>query len=251
MVMIPRKPKEGDKPAAQVADKVTTPAAAAQQTPGPAAAAPVEEAAPAAGAVAVQGQRAVSTHLMGKPRKVIEERYKDAFKVDWNTLHRVQAVQGSFVDVENNKKEIGKSITLELLSFQDNWQISPGTDVESDAQYVRYSDDGVTTTQGENCAEYLAAMKEAGYEAVKMAKRCTLAGIIVQADDPAVVNQMVQIDLPPTSKTMFDRYQLQASLDVARGVRQDDEALGTMKMTARVQSKGKFSWTVVEFSTAS
>ena len=249
MVMIPRKPKEGDKPAAQVADKVTTPAAAAQQTPGPAAA-PVEAAAPVAGAVAVQGNRGLSTHLAGKPRRVMEDLYKDAFKVDWNTLHRIQAVQGSFVDVENNKKEIGKSITLELLSFQDNYQISPGTDVESDAQYVRYSDDGITTTMGENCAEYIAAMKEAGYEAVKMAKRCTLAGIVHVADDPEMVNQMVQIDLPPTSKNMFDRFQMQASLDVARGIRQEDQ-LNPMKMTARVQSKGKNSWTVVEFAYAS
>lgn len=247
MVMIPRKPKEGDKPAAPAAAAATT-AAAAQQTPGPAAA-PVEEAAPAAGAVAVQGNRGLSTHLAGKPRRVIEENYKDAFKVDWNTLHRIQAVQGSFVDVENNKKEIGKTLMFELLSFQDNYQISPGTDVESDAQYVRYSDDGITTTQGENCAEYIAAMKEAGYEAVKMAKRCTLAGIVHAADDPDMVNQMVQIDLPPTSKNMFDRYQMQASLDVARGVRTEDQ-LNPLKMTARVQSKGKNSWTVVEFAYA-
>lgn len=249
MVMIPRKQKEGDKPAAPQ-QAAATPAAnvSAQQTPGPAAA-PAEVAAPAAGAVAVQGNRGLSTHLTGKPRRVIEENYKDAFKVDWNTLHRIQAVQGSFVDVENNKKEIGKSLVLELLSFQDNYQISPGTDVESDAQYVRYSDDGITTTQGENCAEYLQAMKDAGYEAVKMAKRCTLAGIVHVADDPEIVNQMVQIDLPPTSKNMFDRFQMQASLDVARGIRTEDQ-LNPMKMTARVQSKGKNSWTVVEFAYA-
>lgn len=252
MVMIPRK----DKAKADEAAKAPAAQAPNQQAPAEKPAVAVhagQQAGPAATSdsteVAVQATRAVSTRLVGKPRRVIEENYKDAFKVDWNTLHRIQGLQGAFVDVENNKNEIGKSLTMELLSYQDNYQISPGTDVESDAQYVRYSDDGVTTTQGESCAEHLAALKEAGYNDAKMSKRTTLAGILHKADDPAMVGTMVQIDLPPTSKNMFDRYQLQSSLDVARGVRTEDQ-LGMIKMTAKVATKGRMSWTVVEFEYA-
>lgn len=247
MVMIPKKdkgPKADEQAKAETPKQPVKPTAAVHegQQAGPAAQSETTD-------VVVQAPRAVSTRVVGKPRRVIEENYKDAFKVDWNTLHRIQGLQGSFVDVENNKTEIGKTLTLELLSYQDNWQISPGTDVESDAQYVRYSDDGVLTTQGEPCAEYLAALKEAGYTDAKMGHRCTLAGIIHSADAANMVGTMVQIDLPPTSKTMFDRYQLQSSLDVARGVRTEDQ-LGMLKMTAKVATKGRNSWTVVEFDYA-
>ena len=248
MVMIPRKKDAAvvSAAAAIAADQEKKQAAptVATSTPGPAA-----QPAATAGAVAVAATGAVSTGVNGKPRDVIGEQFKDAFRVDWNTLHRIQAVQGSFVDVENSKTEFGKSMLFELLSYQDNWQISPGTDAESDAQHVRYSNDGITTTMGENCAEFLAALKEAGYSEAKMGHRCTLAGTIIASDSAEMTGKMVQIDLPPTSKTMFDRFRLQTSMDIAKGIK-TEEQVNPMKMTAKSQTKGRNTWTIVEFTYA-
>jgi len=131
--------------------------------------------------------------------------------------------------------------------YQDNYQISPGTDDPADKEWVRYSDDGITTTKGENCAEYLAALIGSGRTESKMTQRVTLAGTVVSMPGkPEFEGKLVQLDLPATSRAMFTRYQMQATVDTARAKR-DPATVQIMKLTASVQSKGDNSWTVVNF----
>jgi hypothetical protein len=133
------------------------------------------------------------------------------------------------------------------MTYQDNWQISPGTDDAADTQHVRYSDDGKFTKQGEDCNEYLQALKDAGYTEAKMSQRVTMAGEIL--DCPGAqhfIGKLIQIDLSTTSKNMFDRFQFQSALDVARG-KKTAEDVGVLKLTAKPTSKGNFNWTQVEF----
>lgn len=233
--------------------KVVTPPAAEPEVKTPAAEPEVkaETAAPAPAAEkatpnlpATQGTRAVA--VAGRPKDVVAETYKDAFKVDWNTLHRIQASNGNFLDVESNKAAIGTEIVLEPMSFQANFQISPGTDDDDDIQYVRYSDDGETTTEGENCMDYVAAMKEAGYEQCKMTERLIIAGTLVGG---SLDGKLVQINLPPTSKSQFDRFRMQASIDISKG-KKTAEDIARWKLKAVVNTKGKMSWTVVQFDYA-
>lgn len=244
MPMIPKKTNAAAAPA-------TTAAPAATPAPAPAveAAAPAATPAPApAQTTAVAPVRSTAVAMAGRPVDVIAEDFKNKLPLEWNTLHRLQANNGNFLDLENQKKPLGDEITLNLMTYQDNWQISPGTDDANDTQYVRYSDDGITTKQGENCQEYLQAMKEAGYVEAKMTQRVTLAGEIVRcAKVPDMEGKLVQIDLSTTSKNMFNRHQFQVSLDVARN-KVDREATGLLKMTATVASGKGRSWTQVAFS---
>ncbi len=272
MVMIPKKPANetaaatakaaGPKipainkaPAAASTNTVDT--TARDVTPGPAAVAPpaappvepVEQVATTT-AVAAAPNRAVSTAVAGKARDVLSENFKDALRVDWNTLHRLQANQGQFLDLENNKAAIGDKLVLEIMSFQDNWQISPGTSDPTAAEYVRYSDDGKTTNQGEDCAEYLAALKEAGYTEAKMTQRVTIAGVIEQCTKtPAFEGKMIQIDLSQTSRGLFDRYRFQVALDIQKG-RRNEDGINRVLMETNVQTRGNNSWTTVSFNYA-
>jgi hypothetical protein len=261
MVMIPKK-KDAAASAAAIAaaSAAANPAAAAAATtnltPGPAAetvtvtttvtdTAPIASMATTAVAVAAPAG-ALSTSIRGKPVDVLQRDYKDALTLDWNTLHRIQFNQGSVLDKENSNKSLGQVVEIEMLSWQDSYQISPGTQDSDATEHVRYSDDGVTTNKGENCQEYLAALKEAGYEDAKMTKRVVIGGVLTVCNDPAMVGKMVQTDLSQTSKSQFDRHRMQVAMDISKGLR-DENSSRFLKMTATPQSKGTTNWTIAVF----
>lgn len=256
MPMIPKRP-EG------TATPETAPAKGKPSIPSRAAAAPAAPAAttenvagPAASdvsepvtttAVAAVASSAVVARVAGRPVDVITRDFKNVLKVEWNTLRRLQANNGNFLDLEAGKKALGSRMIIELLSYQDNWQVSPGTDDPNDTQYVRYSDDGVTTTQGEPVAEYVQAMKEAGYTDCKVGQRCTLAFIVHGGDLDGV---MCQMDLAPTSKTQFDRHRMQTALDVGNK-RRDEVDVRFMALAAEpTTGAGNRTWTLAKFGYA-
>lgn len=210
--------------------------------------APVGEAAAPAATTALAAAPSRAVAVAGPIVNVIKETYKDAMRVEWNTLGRIQANQGQFLDLENNKASLGGEIRIELMSYQDNWQISPGTDDKDDTQHVRYSDDGITTNQGEPCKEYVAALHEAGYTDAKMGQRVTLAGVVVDCPaNPGFAGTLFQIDLSPTSKAQFDRFSMQVALSLSRGL-VGPEQTQTIKMKTSLQSKGSNTWTIVTFA---
>lgn len=251
MVMIPKKGSKATEEAVKTQAPAAPPAAQAPAAPAVEAAAPVEATPAPTPAPAVPAiQRSTSVAVAGKAVDVLAENYKNALRVDWNTLHRLQANNGNFLDLENNKKALGSEMVLEIMSFQDNWQISPGVSDPDAAQYVRYSDDGRTTNQGEDCVEYLAALKEAGYQDAKLTQRVTLAGVVESMRDASEMEgKMIQIDLSQTSRGMFDRHRFQIALDIQKG-RRNADTINRVKMKCNVQSRGANSWTTVAFDYA-
>jgi hypothetical protein len=255
MAMIPRKAPDANA-AAAAAPTATAPAPAA---------APAQAAAPAAApadstavATASPTAGAVSTRVAVKPRNAIEEGFKNKMVLEWNTLHRIQANQGNFLDKEASGQSFGSVIVAQLMSYQPSWQISPGTDDAADAELVRYSDDGITTNKGEDCKEYLAALIESNRDKAKMSARYQMALVIEETPmDPtgAMVNKIVQIDLSATSKNAFDQFMLENGYKESRGMITKEVAeSGRLKMTAKVKNntvKGRtLSWTVVQFENA-
>lgn len=174
---------------------------------------------------------------------------KDALHVDYDTFLQIQAVQGNFSD-KLADKSLGDKIVLELLSFQSSHILATGEDQnnEAAAKLVKYSDDGSTTKDGRDCKEYINELLDAGYEKAKMSERCILVGSLVDSGKlPELEGQLVQIDLPPTSKKQFDRYHLQCGFDVLKG-KYDAKSTATMEMTCTIAKNGKLSWTVVNFA---
>lgn len=176
---------------------------------------------------------------------------KNAFPVQFDTLRSLKVSNGNFVD-QMTGKVLGDTVGMELLSFQDQWVISPGVDGDDAKEHVRYSDDGETTTQGEDCEEYLGRLKTTGYPEAKMSKRAVVAGALFDIGDkgrktlPELQDTLVQISLAPTSKASFDRYMMDQAYKIRKGAA-EPEGAQLLKIECSPQSKGGKDWTVANF----
>lgn len=182
-----------------------------------------------------------------RPEKVYAP-LENAFHVDWNTLESLKATQGAFMDKTDNKS-LGDTIGFELLSHQKQFVISPGSDDEEDNKHVRYSDDGITTTTGEDCKDYLQSLLATGdFPDAKMTERVVLVGAVFDpGKQPSYKDKLMQISLAPTSKALFDRHQIQCSFNVGRGIWSPD-GITRLRMTCVAKNKNKRDWTEVTFS---
>ena len=198
--------------------------------------------------LAVSKPTAVAVTRSTKLVNVLEE-LKDSLKVDYNTLPNLQINQGNWL-VREGKKALGDVVDFELLSYQDQWVISPGTDGDEAAEFVRYSSDGVTTSMGENCNDYVTQLHNADYPNAAMKQRCVLVLNLLSVSkkgNEALLDTLYQVDLPPSSKSKFDAYRAQASFHVARGKKTADQAV-IIKSSVSVVSKGNNSWSVADFT---
>lgn len=198
--------------------------------------------------IAVQRTTAVGATQSTKLVNVLEN-LKDSLKVDYNTLPNLQINQGNYL-VRESKKTIGDVVDFELLSYQDQWVISPGADGDETSEFVRYSSDGVTTSMGEDCNAYVAQLHAADYPNAAMKQRCVLVLNLLSVSKKGnddLLDTLYQIDLPPTSKSKFDAYRAQASFHVARGKRTAAQAV-MIKSSVSVVSKGNNSWSVADFT---
>lgn len=210
----------------------------------------VEEVVTTTKAVAVKAEQAVvaSTNIAKhNPFKGLE----NAFPIKFNTLRQIMAVQGNFMDKDSDKP-LGDVIGLELISTQKHFILSPGDDSEESKEFVKYSPDGITSDEGENMFELLAAAKAAGYAEASITERQYLVGCLFNAGKlKDMVDAMVQIDLPPTSKAQFDRHQLGTSFAIGKG-KKSAEGQEKLRLECIVKNglmKGsKINWTEVSFS---
>lgn len=189
---------------------------------------------------------AVLASPVARPVAVFEP-LKNSFPVQWNTLELLKASQGKFVNKADNTP-LGDEIGFELLSHQAQFVVSPGTDDDEDDKLVRYSDDGITTSTGEDCKEYLKYLQDAGYAKAKMSERVVLVGSVFDpGKQPSYKDKLMQISLAPTSKALFDRHQLQCSFNVARG-KWSPDGITMLRMTCVSKSGNGKDWTEVAFS---
>ncbi len=239
---------EGDPSASQqaaaeaheaAAAPAAAPAPAATPAPAPASTSTAVAAAPAAGAVVESSNVSMMNHI---------ETFKNRYKVEWNTLIRLQANNGQFINKDAKNASLGDVIQMQLLSYQDSWQVSPGSDAAEAKELVRYSDDGETTTKGENIQEHIRKCHELGYTKAKLDFRVMLVGVLLATtkDGGKAINELVQIDLSATSRSEFDRYRLGTAFKIGRGML-TKQAAEIMTMTAEIASGKDKTWTKVLF----
>ena len=215
--------------------------AAAAPGPAPAASRTV---APAA----APASRAVSTNVSTRRPGVLSP-LKDAIVVEYNTFPALQVNQGNWL-IKEGKKMLGDGIDFELLSFQDQWVISPGVEGAEGLEHLRFSADGEFTTKGEDCREYLAELHAAGFAKADMKHRAVLVLNLISCDKkvPAeYLDKLYQVDLPPSSKSKFDAHRHQADFSVSRN-RCTPEAAPMIRSTVTVIEKGTNSWSVADFT---
>lgn len=147
------------------------------------------------------------------------ESLKDALRVEWDTLTRVKFNTGQLIG-DDGKLKFGEWIDFELLSFQDNWQISPGADTKEASELARYSDDGVYIKgTAQTCVDYIKELNGLGYTNARLSKRLVLVLSVLDCEKDVDMEEgkLCQIDAPPTTLTRFEQYKNQCALDMAKG----------------------------------
>lgn len=228
-------------PAADTAQVETAAAPAASPAPTPAAA-------PAPAALVVQVPKSVVVQNMQAGHQFMDG-MKDALRVDWDTLNRLKASQGriAFGDVN-----LGEWIEFSLLSWQDNYLVSPGSDTDEAKALAKYSDDGKTIKDtGEDINAYMQRLKDMGYTDCRLGKRCVLAFELIDCDKDAAVDEgmLFQCDLAPTSRAAFERYRIQSALDIGKSRATGDDVI-RIRATATIKKNGKNEYTQLDFTRA-
>jgi hypothetical protein len=167
--------------------------------------------------------------------------------VDFGVLPRLKGSNGLILDGDNGK--LGSKIKLTLISFNDQFVISPGVDDADATKFVRYSLDGITIdSTGESVADYVQRLKTVeGYEDADIKKYAELVGILNESEKESEhVGNMVQISLSPQSRKSFEAYRLQRSVKQKMGRIAEGDAGDELVISAVVKTMGNYTFTILQ-----
>lgn len=197
---------------------------------------------------AVTETKASAVAVASKVDLRVLDKYKDALKVEYNTLSQIIATNGNFMNREDNMV-LGDTIVFTLLSFQDSFVVSPNDDNAPD-DVVRYSDDGVTCSDGTDVRAHLAFLKESGFPKASLKERAVVVAAIESAVKTDKFNgKLVQFDLSPSSRTMWKRHMFDVAYALSTGTATADK-VDRVKAETALKQKGTNTFTQVQFSIA-
>lgn len=198
-------------------------------------------------AVAAVGNTALANRAAGNINAITE--LKGAYTVQYDSLAQILAAQGTFTERESDTN-MGSRLVFELMSYQEQFVVSPNDDKAS-KELVRYSADGKVCSDGTDVQEHLKHLRdELNYKNARVNSRYILVGALVSAERTKDFDgQLMQIDLSPKSRGQFDRYRIQSAYDIGKGKFTADESK-VLEMTAEVATNGaNQKYTLVKFAT--
>ncbi len=171
-------------------------------------------------AVATQRSTAVATRTTASAvhSQNVLSTLKDTFVVDFDSLPRILASQGSFM-FKDNDEDLGAEIEMQLMSYQDSWVCSPN-DTKADVELVKYADNATTSKDGVDLKQHLEMLRREGWSKAAIQQRCIIVGELLKTNgkkESDRVGELVQMDLPDSGRRSFNTYTLQASFKVAKG----------------------------------
>lgn len=176
------------------------------------------------------------------------ESLKGVLQVDYNTLAQIILTNGNLVARET-KDVLGDTGVFNLISWQDAFVLSPEDD-DAPNEVVKYSDDGVMTTEGQPVEEALAYIRTNGYPKAKLKQRVVLVGAIESmAKSDKFNGTLMQFDLSPASKVQWDRLQANMMYQVGIGA-MPVEKITRIKVETKLATKGTNTYTYGEFTIA-
>lgn len=249
----PQEPVGPDTPAATAPESAPwteEEAAAAGGASTAAATAPAKTVAPAktAALVTAPKQGGLVASVAPKVNMNHVKDLKDKFTVQYDSLAQLQASQGQFMDRESGLS-LGSELLFELLSYQEQFVVSPNDD-KAGKDMVRYSSDGVTCSDGTDVKQHLADLRELGWANARVNSRYIIVGALLAAEKSDKMDGvLVQIDLSPKSRSQFDRYLIQSAFDLAKGKITEAQAT-VLDVSAEVaKNTNDKIYTVVKFAT--
>lgn len=173
---------------------------------------------------------------------------KNMYPVNYDSLAQVIAGQGRFSERES-KTNLGSELVFELMSYQDQFVVSPNDD-KAPKDLVRYSSDGVVCSDGTLVADHLAELKSMNWKNARVNQRYILVGALISAEKSDKFNgTLMQIDLASKSKGQFDRYLIQSAYAIGKG-RITEDGAKVVKLVAEVVSNSmNQQYTLVKFFT--
>ena len=180
-----------------------------------------------------------------RPAVVLQD-MKDAFTVDYDTFERLKSGPGNIMDA--NGQSLGDEILMTVMSWQDAWDISPGTNDTAGKEVVRYSNDGVTISgTGQMISEYLAEIRP-NFPKAELKAKVILVGILDNAAKPtALLGKTVQISLSQQSRKTWDRYRYDRTLQIQMG-KAKPEGAENIRIQALSRRTGTNDWTLLQVS---
>lgn len=216
---------------------------------------PAEAAQAAAGVAASTAiAKAATTGLarQGKLETLFSEHRNAIPPMEFGTLPRLVGTNGNVQD-RGEGKLLGESVVIELVSWNEEFVVSPGSDKEEAKALVRYSLDGKTIdATGESVASYLEKLRTVeGYSDASIKRYVQLIGIVEStAKASELVGQMVQVSLSPQSAKLFDGYRMQESVKLRLRPELKEQIDNRLKVTAEVKQQGSNTFTLLKVGAA-
>ncbi len=168
--------------------------------------------------------------------------------IDFGVLPRIKASNGAAMDGDDNR--LGETFQMTLISFNDNYVVTPGVDDAKSTEFVRYSLDGVTIdSTGQLVSDYINELKTVeGYKDAEMKNYLDVIGILNSSEKPSEhLGNMVQVSMSPQSRKSFEAYRLQQSVKIKMG-RAVEEGSEELTFKAVVKTMGNYTFTSFQVS---
>ena len=246
------KPSKSPAPAAGKFEDTDAPAATAT-APAPKAA-PKDEAAATAGVTASTEVARIAAGSLAHQQQseAVLTKLKDQIPaVQFGTFPRLVGSNGNVMDKDG--KILGTWVDVTLLSWNETFVISPGSDNDEAKDFVRYSRDGVTIDDsGEDVNAYLKKLREVdGYTKAAKKRYVELIGFLEAAEkDKTHVGKMVQISLSPQSIASWESYRWNTSIAIRLGRKDVTPTPDRVRVTPVIKTKGKDAYTLLNVDAA-
>jgi len=175
---------------------------------------------------------------------------KNAMPVTFDMLISLIASNGNICKRED-KRPLGSEVTFELLSWQDSFVVSTGDD-KSPKDLIKYSDDGITCSDGTSAQEHLRHLRdELGYSKASIKQRAVVVGSLISCQKPGEIeeDELVQFDLSPQTRAAFMNYAL-GCINKQRLGKLTAEQVTRVKATASLATMNSNTFTKLTFAAA-
>ena len=183
---------------------------------------------------------------------LFENELRNALHVTWEDFNSINASPSGHFQVKTGAGDpvkLASSLTLKLVSFQDQY-VSAAKDTEAQGDnMVKYSDDGVVLNDGSGMtiAEHQQYLKDQG-EDPTTSHRMVVVGELLDGGEKAMelglTTKLVQVVLADTARRNFISHGKQLAYQIANGRMNADDAIH-VKLTAQSAGSGKKQFTLV------
>ena len=183
---------------------------------------------------------------------LFENELRNALHVTWEDFNAINASPSGHFQVKTgagDPTKLASSLTLKLVSFQDQF-VSAAKDTEAQGDnMVKYSDDGKVLNDGSGMtvAEHQQYLKDQG-EDPTLSHRMVVVGELLDGGEKAMelgmTGMLVQVVLADTARRNFISHGKQLAYQIANGRMSQDDAIH-VKLVAQEAGSGKKQFTLV------